>query len=253
MTTEIPLQSLVELYVQDPSETLRSQIIVRSIPLVRSIIGKINFPDTLLTTYEDLENIAVIGLIQALDAYDSNRNINFSTFAYYRIRGSVVDYMRSIDQLGRIERSNYGKIQKAITELQQELGRQPEDEEICERLQMEISDYHKLMMSVQQRVALSLQPGGGEVENGDVSEYQASMAIDKEQEDSEREEEYRERLIQIIASLPERDRIILTLYYYEDLTLREIALLMKLTEARISQIVGKLLLQLKSSLIGKRY
>lgn len=253
MAKEITLQKLVELYVQDPSETLRSQIIVRSVPLVRSIIGKINFPDTPLATYEDLENVAIVGLIQALDSYDANRNIHFSTFAYYRIRGSVVDYMRSIDQLARGDRNNYARVQQAIAQLQQELGRQPEDEEICARLQMEASEYHKLMMSVQQRVALSLQPGGDEVESGDVSEYEVSMAGEREQENEQLEEEYRDRLTQIIGSLPERDRIILTLYYYEDLTLREIALLMKLSEARISQILGKLLIQLKSTLIGKVY
>ena len=251
MAKEISLQKLVELYVQDRSETLRSQIIVKSVPLVRSIIGKINFPDTPLATYEDLENVAIVGLIQALDAYDANRNIHFSTFAYYRVRGSVVDYIRSIDQLPRGDRNMYARVQQTITELQQELGRQPEDEEICSRLQMPLSEYHKLMMGVQQRVALSLQPGGDEMESGDVSENEVSMAGQREQENMHREEEYRDRLTQVVATLPERDRIILTLYYYEDLTLREIAILMKLSEARISQILGKLLLQLKGSLVGK--
>ncbi|MEQ8525929.1 FliA/WhiG family RNA polymerase sigma factor [Gracilimonas sp.] len=241
------LQELVEIYCKNPADGLRNCIISKSTPLIRSIIGKINRPDQPLAHREDLESAGIIGLLQALDSYDCERNIQFNTFAYYRIRGSIVDYLRSIDQLPRKQRKNYGQVQEVTQRLSQVLGRQPSDEEIANELEMPMDDYYKLLSNVQQRNVLSLDTPAYDEDSGsfyDFHEDPNSETPDTNLEKKERTEALQKK----IGQLKERDRLILMLYYYEDMTMSEIALLLELTEARISQIVGKLLIQLKHDL-----
>lgn len=241
------LQELVELYANNPIDGLRNSIISKSMPLIRSIIGKISRPDQPLSQREDLESAAITGLLQAMESYDCGRNIQFNTFAYYRIRGSIVDYLRSIDQLPRKQRKNYGEVQKVIEQLSQILGREPSSHEVADELNIDIEDYYKLLSNVQQRNVLSLD---GPVYNSESSSYYETQ-IDPNSEIPDNNLEKKERTAAImkkIGELKERDRLILMLYYYEDMTMSEIALLLELTEARISQIVGKLLLQLRHEL-----
>ena len=241
------LQELVELYCKNPADGLRNSIISKSMPLIRSIIGKINRPDQPLAHREDLESAGIIGLLQALDSYECDRNIQFNTFSYYRIRGSIVDYLRSIDQLPRKQRKNYGQVQEITNRLSQVLGREPSDDEIADELDMPLEDYHKLLSNVQQRNVLSLDTPAYDEDSGsfyDFHEDPNSETPDTNLEKKERTEALQKK----IGQLKERDRLILMLYYYEDMTMSEIALLLELTEARISQIVGKLLIQLKHDL-----
>ncbi len=241
------LQELVDSYCNSAAEVLRNSIISKSMPLIRSIIGKINRPDNPLSQNEDLESAGITGLIQALDTYDCNKNIQFNTYAYYRIRGSIIDYLRKIDSLPRKQRKSYGEIQATINLLSQELGREPTDDEVANRLKIPIEDYYKLLSSVQQRNALSLDNNFGDGERSfyDIHE---NPDVDSPDENLEKKE-IAETLKKKIGELKERERLILTLYYYEDLTMSEVALLLELSEARISQIVGKLLIKLKEDLI----
>ncbi|SMO59114.1 FliA/WhiG family RNA polymerase sigma factor [Fodinibius sediminis] len=245
------LQELVNAYCDEPTQGLRHAIITEAIPLVKSIIGKISRPDTPLSQYEDLESAGVMGLLQALDNYDCSKDIQFNTFAYYRIRGNIIDYLRSIDELPRTARKTYGEAQEVMRRLQQELGRQPEDEEVAAEMGISLEEFHKLLSSVQQRAVLSLDQQVFEDSEGST----LSSTIEDEQVEQPDAELNRKsmskELEMAIKELKERERLILSLYYYEDLTLNEIAVLLGLTEARISQIVGKLLLSLRSSLVGE--
>ncbi|MFP8488644.1 sigma-70 family RNA polymerase sigma factor [Gracilimonas sp. Q87] len=241
------LQELVELYCKDPAPGLRNSIISKSMPLIRSIIGKISRPDQPLTQLEDLESAGIYGLLQAMDSYDCERNIQFNTFAYYRVRGNIVDYLRSIDQLPRKQRKSYGEVQRVIDQKSQILGREPSDEEIAEELNMDIQDYHKLLSNVQQRSALSLDSPA--YDDNSNSHYDFHENPDSETPDQNLEKKERTKALQEkIGTLKERERLILMLYYYEDMTMSEIALLMELTEARISQIIGKILIKLNAEL-----
>lgn len=241
------LQELVESYCKNPADSLRNSIISKSMPLIRSILGKINHPDQPLTRREDLESTGIQGLIQAMDMYDCEKNNKFSTYAYYRIRGSIIDYLRKIDQLPRKQRKNYGRALKVIQKKSQELGREPTDEEIADGLGMEIEEYYQLLSNVQQRNALSLD---NTFNNDSDSYYKIHANPDSMAPDSHMEKkELASSLKNKIGQLDERNRLILTLYYYEDMTMSEIALLLELSEARISQIVGKILIHLKHELI----
>lgn len=242
------LQDLVDAYCEESTEGLRHAIITKATPLLKSIIGKIPRPDNALAQYEDLESAGIMGLLQALDNYDCSRNIKFNTFAYYRIRGNIIDYLRSIDELPRTHRATYGRAQEVMQQLEQKFGRKPEDEEVAEELDISLEKYHALLSSVQKRALLSLdKPAYGEDGSGTI----AMLLEDEETESPDAQfdrDSVSEQLQNAIKKLKERERLILALYYYEDLTLNEIASLLSLTEARISQIVGKVLLELKGTL-----
>lgn len=241
------LQDLVNEYCDHPTPALRNAIIEKSIPLVKSIVGKINRPDNALALYEDLESAGILGLLQALDNYNADQKVQFNTFAYYRIRGNVIDYLRKIDEVPRMQRTTFGKAQEIMNRLTQELGREPEDAEVARELEISLDDYNKLLMTVQQRSVLSL-----DYESEDEgSSNLGSMIEDTDSDQPDARiiaEGMHLKLKEHIKKLKERDRLILALYYYEDLTLSEIAVLLGLTEARISQLVGKLLLQLRNAL-----
>lgn len=245
------IQELAELYCKNPSDGLRNAIISKSMPFIRSIIGKINIPDQPLTQKEDIESAGITGLIQAMDSYDCDRNIQFNTFVYYRIRGNIIDYLRKIDQLPRQKRKDYGVVKKTIQELSQQLGRTPGDEEVARELDMDINNYYQLLSSVQTRNALSLDNNLNDDGSNSFYEIHENREADLPDEglvDKERAQILKEK----IGQLKERDRLILTLYYYEDMTMQEVALLLELSEARISQIIGKLLIQLKEDLIEEK-
>jgi len=244
---ESTLQELVDSWCRNPAPGLRNLIISKSIPLVRSILGKINRPNQPLTQREDLESAGIDGLIQALNTYDCQKSIQFNTYAYYRIRGSIIDYLRKIDRLPRNHRKMYGKVQEVIDRLSQQLGREPGDDEVASELDMSLESYHELLSGVQQRNALSLDNHNTVEPESSLYETHADPDILTPDQDLESKE-----MVQILkrklGQLNERDRLILTLYFYEDMTMNEIALLLELSEARISQIVGKLLIQLKHEL-----
>lgn len=252
MMADKDLQELAELYCENPTKGLRNAVISKSMPLIRSIIGKINIPDMPLTQKEDIESAGISGLLQAMDSYDCDRNIQFNTFVYYRIRGNIIDYLRKIDQLPRKKRKDYGKIKQAIEELSQKLGHTPSDEEVARELGIDIEEYHDLLSNVQTRNALSLDSGISNDEDSG-SFYEIHENKDAEMPDEQLVENERVRLLkEKIGQLDERDRLILTLYYFEDMTMQEVARLLELSEARISQIIGRLLIELKEDLAAEK-
>ena len=245
------LQELAELYCENRSDGLRNAIISKSMPLIRSIIGKINIPDQPLTQHEDIESAGISGLIQAMDSYDSERNIKFNTFVYYRIRGNIIDYLRKIDQLPRQKRKDYGTVKNAMQELSQKLGRKPSDEEVAHELDMDLEDYRQLLSNVQTRNALSLDSSIND--DGSNSFYEIHENPEAAMPDEDLVNKERAKILkQKIGELEKRDRLILTLYYYEDMTMQEVAMLLDLSEARISQLIGQILVQLKGDLVKEK-
>ena len=251
MMSDKSLQELAELYCENRSDGLRNAIISKSMPLIRSIIGKINIPDQPLTQHEDIESAGISGLIQAMDSYDSDRTIKFNTFVYYRIRGNIIDSLRTIDQLPRQKRKDYGTVKKAMQELSQKLGRKPSDEEVARELDMELEDYRQLLSNVQTRNALSLDSSINDDGSNSFYEIHENPEVEMPDEDLVNKERA-EILKQKIGELEKRDRLILTLYYYEDMTMQEVAMLLDLSEARISQLIGQILVQLKGDLVKEK-
>ena len=239
------LQPIVEAYLEAPTAAGREAVVLAAVPLVRSLIGKLTLPDSALASREDLENAGLLGLLQALDNYSLDRGTPFISYAYGRVRGALIDYLRSIDVLSQKRRRLLGRAQHALDVLRQTLGQEPDDHDVADYLGISLDAYHALLVDAQRRFSLSL------YENADdqqpvletVPLEDALAAFD--QIDRASMHDY---VASLVARLPKRERDILALYYYEDLTLREIGQIIGLTEARISQILGKTLLGLRNQL-----
>ncbi|MCH8122144.1 MAG: FliA/WhiG family RNA polymerase sigma factor [Bacteroidetes bacterium] len=241
------LQSYAVEYVDSPTEENRTAVVVAAIPLVRSIVGRLSIPDHPLASRDDLENAGLLGLLQALNSYDTGRGTPFVSYAYGRVRGALVDYLRSIDALPRERRRRLAEAHSAMDTLRQELGEEPSDEQIAEQLEMTLVEYHTLLRDAQCRFALSLHSPIDSEGEQTVLESIPNMETAKAFEQIDRDS-LRDYIQTLINELPEREQTIVALYYIENLTLREIASLMDRTEARISQILTKVLKTLRSQL-----
>ncbi len=242
-----PLQTLVEAYFADPTERNRSAIIGEGVHLVRSLVGRTSVPKNPLASKEDLESVGLIGLLQALEQYDVTRGTPFATFAYGRIRGALIDYLRSIDPLSRDQRRRLAEVQAGREILRQTMGGEPSDEDVADYLGLGESEYHELLAQAQRRFALSLHS----ILYEDAELTLIDLIADDEAEAHFEQIEFNSMVDYVqgmIKTIPEREQRILALYYHENLTLREIAELLSLTEARISQILGKTLLNLRTRL-----
>ena len=242
------IQRLAQQHAADPSASNRDAVVRAAVPLVRSIISRITVPDHLLASQEDLQNVGLLGLLQALDAYDPERPTPFASYAYSRVRGAVLDYLRSIDVLPRTRRQRFAQAQQAANVLRQQQGSEPEDYEIADYLEISLQDYHDILTDGQCRYTLSLYTPEGEENNQDMlvdtlADDDAMMAF--EQIDRASLHGY---IAKLIKFLPEREQNILALYYFENLRLREIAQLMNLTDARISQILSGIYRDLRARL-----
>lgn len=241
------LQPLVERYFAAPTEQNRSAVILEGVHLVRSLVGRTSVPKNPLASREDLESVGLMGLLQALEQYDVSRGTPFATFAYGRIRGALIDYLRSIDPLSRDQRRKLAEVQSGREILRQMMGDEPTDEDVADYLNLPLAEYHELLAQAQRRFALSLHS----ILFEDAELTLIDLIPDDESEAEHEKLEFNSMVAYVeslIRTLPEREQRILALYYHENLTLREIAGLLSLTEARISQILGKTLLNLRTRL-----
>ncbi|WP_263821010.1 sigma-70 family RNA polymerase sigma factor [Salinibacter sp.] len=237
------LQPLVEQYLDDPTPSNREAVVMAALPLVRSIIGKISVPDHLLAAHEDLESVGIVGLLEALDNYDPEQ-AQLATHAYRRIRGNIIDYLRSIDVLSREKRKKMGAVQEALSSLRQMLGEEPSDEDVADYMGMAVEAYHDLLRDAQCRFSLSLSRPSEDDDHTMLDVLPSDDGTEGfEQFEQASTQKHLEDLIQ---TLPERQQTILGLYYTEDLTLQEIGEVLDLSAARISQLLGKIQLTLQS-------
>ncbi len=238
------LQQLAEQHARESTPANREAVVISAVPLVRSIVGKLTVPDHPLAAREDLENVGLMGLLQALDSYDPARGTPFVSFAYGRIRGALVDYLRSIDALPRERRRQLAEAQQAVDTLRQAMGEEPDDADVADFLGISLSAYHGILTDAQRRFALSLHDTSASDGEQSVLELIPNENADDIAEEVELAST-KAHIAALVRELPEREQNILALYYFEDLTLREIASLLNLTEARISQILGKVMLTLR--------
>ena len=247
------LQPAAERYAAEPTPQARQAVAVASFPLVRSMARRISLPDHPLATREDLVNAGMLGMLQALDSYDATRGTSFASFAYARIRGAFVDFLRSIDLLSRDRRRRVAEAQHAADFLQQQLGAEPRDQQVAEHLGLSVADYHGLLSDAQRRFTLSLHAE----HRGERGRGAAPLETIPHPTPTEEHERFElmslyEHVSRLIQEFPEREQRIIRLYYFESLTLREIAAQLSLTEARISQILSKMLRTLRGCLTEAR-
>ena len=200
----------------------------------------------------DLVSYGLLGLIGAIERFDPERDIKFETYAISRIKGSIIDELRSMDWVPRSVRARARDIERAIAELERKMMRAPNDEEIAGKLGITEEEFQESLLEISRSSIAALDElwtssvSGDPValidtlEDPDAPEPQAAMS----------QTELREALEEAIARLPEREKLVVTLYYYEELTLREIGEVLGVTESRVSQLHTKAILRLKARLGG---
>jgi RNA polymerase sigma factor for flagellar operon FliA len=199
----------------------------------------------------DLISYGLLGLISAIERFDLEREIKFETFAITRIKGSIIDELRSLDWVPRSVRSRAREIEKANAVLEHKLQRAPSDAEMAEHLELSVEEFQDSLVRISNTSVVALDElwtvsdaSGDQVSLLDT--IQDPNAIDPEQEMDA--SELKDRLADAIARLPEREKLVVALYYYENLTLREIGEVLGVTESRVSQLHTKAVLRLKSRL-----
>lgn len=239
-------EKLWEEYSKNPTQELREKLIVEYAPLVRVVAGRLSMYLGYNVEYDDLVGYGIFGLIDAIDKFDINKDVKFETYASLRIRGSILDQIRKMDWIPRTVRQKQKKIDEAIKKIETRTGRTALDEEIASEL--EVSSDELLNWQTQLKITnvVSLNEY---VEQGMEPTMDArgnSHFI--QPEDAVAEEELKKVLGESLQVLTEKERKVITLYYYEDLTLKEISNVLEVSESRISQLHTKALMKMKKTM-----
>ena len=243
-------QTLWREYRRTADDRLRQRLILTYAPLVKFVAGRIGSGLPAHVDDEDLVSYGLLGLIDAIERFDLDRDIKFETYAIARIRGAIIDELRALDWVPRSVRARARDIERAIGELEGKLGRAPTDEEIASRLGVTKDEFDESLTAISRSSIGALDelwtvsPGGDQVALIDTVEDTHEPNPEFALETSE----LKEAVAEAIAALPEREKLVVTLYYYEELTLREIGEVLGVTESRVSQLHTKAILRLKSRL-----
>lgn len=236
-------------YSQRPHNDEMSQVIRDHLFLVDIIVGRMVPQVPAFMGKDDMKSAGMLGLLDAANKFDKSKNIQFKTFAEHRIRGAILDEMRKLDWFSRSLREKQSRVAKTISSLELKLGRDPEDFEVAQAMDMSLDDYRSMLGEVSHLGCVSLN------ETLDQSQEGRSFldALEDERESSLpgnrlEESELTQKLAEILAQLNKKERLVISLYYYEELTQKEIAEVMGLSEGRVSQLHSQALIKLKIKL-----
>lgn len=223
----------------------REKLILEHLPQVKLIARRIHERLPVSVSLDDLISAGVVGLIAAIDRYDASHDVKLKTYAEYKIRGAILDSLRGLDWAPRQQRKRAKLIEAAIATLEQEHHRMPTEEEIAAQLELSVSEYQDWLSEVRGLTLGSLENAGTEEDGCDLLRYLADSDEQWPSQIVERAE--LERLLaEAIERMPQLERTVLSLYYYEEMTLREIAKIVDLHESRISQLKSQAILRLRS-------
>jgi RNA polymerase sigma factor for flagellar operon FliA len=230
---------------------LRDRLILMYAPIVKYVAGRLGSGLPAHVDEGDLVSYGLLGLISAIERYDPDRDVKFETYAIARIKGSILDELRALDWVPRSVRSRARQIERAMSELESKLGRAPTDEEIAKKVGISTDELEESLTDISRSSIAALDElwtisgsGGDQVALIDTIEDTQGP----EPQSAFAQTEMREMDADAITSLPEREKLVITLYYYEYLTLREIGEVLGVTESRVSQLHTKAILRLKARL-----
>ncbi len=226
-------------YKDTKSVELRNTLAEHYLPLVKIVCGRlaVSLPPHL--DRDDLLSSGFFGLLDAIDRFDPTRNIKFETYAGVRIRGAMIDYLRSKDWIPVTMRQKIRKYEQTVYRLETELGRPATDKEVADALDISADELQTLVSQCNSATVIPLE---------EYLKTDASEAADTNPANSTELFELKETLAKAIDRLPEKERTVVSLYYYEELTLKEISLILKLSEARISQLHTKAIFRMRGYL-----
>ena len=237
---------LWENYIKTRNPKIREQLIVEYAPLIRVVAGRMGMYLGYTVEYDDLIGYGVFGLIDAIDKFELTKGVKFETYASLRIRGSILDQIRKLDWIPRTLRQKQKKLETTMSQLETELGRTPTNEETAENMGVSLEELEGLINQTQIANLVSLdeyleQGSEVRVEAGNKSVYQQPEQVMERQE-------LKRLLAEAINSLTEKEQKVIALYYYEELTLKEISNILDVSESRVSQLHTKSLRKMKEKL-----
>ena len=226
------------------------QIVQEYSPMIKYVANRIALRLPPHIEVDDLISVGAIGLMDAIEKYDPNRGAKFKTYAEFRVRGSILDELRSLDWVPRSVRQKASKLDAVVSKLQSKLGRPPEDEEIAEEMDITLDDLFDVINETRNMPLLSLEDLGISRDSGDKQSLLDTLAgkSDVDPQTQLRLNELKSLIAAAIDTLPEKERLMVSLYYYEELTMREIGEVLGITESRISQIHSKAVYRLRTKL-----
>lgn len=227
----------------------REQLLLQYLPLVKYVANKMIFSLPTCVDYNDLMSAGVMGLIGALERFNPDQGVKFETFVLPRIKGAILDELRTLDWAPRSLRSKARLLEKASERLEKELGRSATCQEIADSVNMQVGEYGGIMMDLSKASILSLD--GSRIEDNDNFTTMYDLVEDSHTDSPNgnlENEEMKKMVVLAIESLNEQEKLVMALYYFEELTLKEIGQVLNITESRVSQIHSKAIENLKSAL-----
>jgi RNA polymerase sigma factor FliA len=232
----------------------RDQLIMKYAPLVKNVVGRLTFKLPIDSSdREALINVGIIGLMEALEKFDNSRNVMFETYARFRIRGAVLDELRARDWVPRSVRCKDSKLEKAFHALKKNLGRPPTEDEVASYLRMTLDEYYKLLDDAKGIPLISQE----ELTPDYIETHSAAAVVDAVESGNPLDlfvsKELKHRLKSTIEDLPGKEKLVISLYYYDEMTMKEIGMTLNLTESRVCQLHTQAILHLRSNLRDLRH
>ena len=237
-----------ELENDKTNKALRDKLVLQYIHLIKYVVGRLRISLPATITTEDMASYGVEGLLDAINKFQLSKNVKFETYALLRIRGSIIDRIRSLDWIPRGAQKRFKDVQKAISELQAKLGRAPNVKEIAQKLELPEEKVRNTMLEMESNTLVSLHDRRGDATEGvelidTLQDKQADDPLAKlENRDVKNE------LSRALSNLPERERMLLALYYHENMTLKEIGITLKISESRVCQLHAQAIMKLRKLL-----
>jgi RNA polymerase sigma factor for flagellar operon FliA len=239
-------------YKNSAAPALRNQLIIYYSPFVKYVAGRVLAGLPRHFDEEDLASYGIIGLIDAIERFELTRNLKFETYAIPRIKGAIIDELRSIDWVPRSVRTKARAVEQAFSSLEASLHRTPTDAEVAADLEMTATEFQAALRKISLVGVMALDEatrGGERTDRTTLGETLADKGIGPV--DTFEAKESKEALVKAISLMPDREKTVLTLYYYEGLTLSEIGEILGVTESRVCQIHTKALRQLRTKLADR--
>lgn len=239
------------MYKQAHDMSAREKLILQHAPLVKYVAGRLALRLPPNVDMEDLISYGIFGLIDAIEKYNPEYNVKFETYAIARIKGGILDGLRALDWVPHSLRQKARELERVYAKLESEFGRSATDDEVAEAMGIEPAALYQLFSDIGYTNLVSLDDLWYEGENGGSAIRAIDMIEDEDAENPQLNIEFEERkqmLAEAIGKLPEREKLMVSLYYYEGLTVREIAAVMGVSQSRVSQLHSKAILRLRGRL-----
>ncbi len=250
LSANIKQIDLWKQYSERKDPVIREKLIIEYAHLIKYVAGRLSIYFGSNVEYDDLMGFGVFGLIDAIEKFDVNKGVKFETYASLRIRGSIIDSIREMDWVPRSLRQKNKELERVYFEIENQLGHSASDKEVAEKLGISMDEFYKLLNDVSVSSMVSLE---------DFLEQNYEIGVDQPYSRTEDKpetyieiNELKEILSDAIGKLPDKEKNVISLYYFDELTLKEISSIMKVSESRISQLHTKAILRLRGKLARHR-